>query len=202
MIIEINPYSPQPRKIRRAAEALRSGQIIAYPTDTCYGLGCDPGSKKAIERLYRLKSMPRSHPVSFVCPDLSSVSRYAMLQNYEYHILKRYLPGPYCFILHATRSVARSAQSSRKHIGIRVPDHPVSLALVRELGGPIVSSTAARAGASPYVDPVEIADDFPEVELVLDGGAGGTQPTSVIDLTGTVPEVVREAAGSVSDFLQ
>lgn len=201
MVIEINPRSPEPRKIRRAVEALREGKIIAYPTDTCYGLGCDLFNKRAIDRLYQVKSMPKSHPLSFVCRDIASIAKYAMLHNYEYSIVKDYLPGPYCFILNATREVPRIVQTSRKQVGIRVPNHPVSLALVEELGGPIISSTAARPGEVPYVDPSEIDTDFAGVDLVLDGGPGGLEPTSIIDLTGDTPKVVREGAGDVRPFL-
>jgi tRNA threonylcarbamoyl adenosine modification protein (Sua5/YciO/YrdC/YwlC family) len=201
MVIEINARYPEPKKIRRAVEALRAGQIIAYPTDTCYGLGCDLFNKKAIDRLYQIKGMPKSHPLSFVCRDIASIAKYAMLHNYEYSIVKDYLPGPYCFILNATKEVPRIVQSPRKHVGIRVPNHPVSLALVEELGGPIISSTAAKTGEPPMVDPNEIDDAFSGLELVLDGGAGGEAPTSVIDLTGDRPVIVREGAGDVSAFV-
>lgn len=202
MVIEINPRSPEPRKIRRAVDALREGKIIAYPTDTCYGLGCDLFNKKAIDRLYQVKGMSKSHPLSFVCRDIASIAKYAMLHNYEYSIVKDYLPGPYCFILNATREVPRIVQTSRKQVGIRVPNHAVSLALVEELGGPIISSTAARADGDPYVDPVEIDADFPGIALVLDGGPGGIKPTTVIDLTGNTPKIVREGAGDVTPFLE
>jgi len=202
MVIEINPRSPEPRKIRRAVEALRAGEIIAYPTDSCYGLGCDLFNKKAIDRLYQIKGMPKSHPLSFVCRDIASIAKYAMLHNYEYGIVKDYLPGPYCFILNATREVPRIVQTSRKQVGIRVPNHPVALALVEELGGPIISSTAARMDASPHVDPREIDNDFVGLALVLDGGPGGIYPTTVIDLTGQSPVIVRAGAGDVTPFME
>src|SRR5688572_11718688 len=195
MVIEINPRSPEPRKIRRAAEALRAGQIVAYPTDTCYGLGCDLFNKKAIDRLYQLKGMPKSHPLSFVCRDIASIAKYAMLHNYEYGIVKDYLPGPYCFILNATREVPRIVQSARKQVGIRVPNHPVTLALVEELGGPIISSTAAGADGTPFVDARELDAEVPGIDLVLDGGAGGLFPTTVIDLTGDKPKLICQGAG-------
>jgi tRNA threonylcarbamoyl adenosine modification protein (Sua5/YciO/YrdC/YwlC family) len=201
MVIEISSRSPEPRKIRRAVDALREGKIIAYPTDTCYGLGCDLFNKKAIDRLYQLKGMPKSHPLSFVCRDIASIAKYAMLHNYEYSIVKDYLPGPYCFILNATKEVPKIVQSPRKHVGIRVPNHPVALALVEELGGPIISSTAAKVEDQiPYVDARELDRDFPGIDLILDGGPGGLFPTTVIDLTGTTPKIVREGAGDVSPF--
>jgi tRNA threonylcarbamoyl adenosine modification protein (Sua5/YciO/YrdC/YwlC family) len=203
MVIEINPRSPEPRKIRRAVDALREGKIIAYPTDTCYGLGCDLFNKKAIDRLYQLKGMPKSHPLSFVCRDIASIAKYAMLHNYEYSIVKDYLPGPYCFILNATKEVPKIVQSPRKHVGIRVPNHPVALALVEELGGPIISSTAAKPEDQiPYVDARELDRDFPGIDLILDGGPGGLSPTTVIDLTGTTPKIVREGAGDTAPFLE
>lgn len=203
MVIEISSRSPEPRKIRRAVDALREGKIIAYPTDTCYGLGCDLFNKKAIDRLYQLKGMPKSHPLSFVCRDIASIAKYAMLHNYEYSIVKDYLPGPYCFILNATKEVPKIVQSPRKHVGIRVPNHPVALALVEELGGPIISSTAAKLEDQiPYVDARELDRDFPGIDLILDGGPGGLSPTTVIDLTGTTPKIVREGAGDITPFLE
>lgn len=202
MIIEINPRSPEPRKIRRAVDALRAGQIVAYPTDTCYGLGCDLFNKKAIDRLYQIKGMPKTHQLSFVCRDIASIAKYAVLHNYEYGIVKDYLPGPYCFILNATREVPRAVQTTRKQVGIRVPDHPVALALVEELGGPIISSTAAWPDGTPHVDPVELDRGLPGIDLVLDGGAGGIKPTTVIDLTGDTPVIVREGAGDITPFIE
>lgn len=201
MLLEINSRSPEPRKIRIAVDALRAGHVIAYPTDTCYGLGCDLFNKKAIDQLRRIKGLPKSHRLSFLCEDIASIAQYAMLHNTEYRIVKDFLPGPYCFILNATREVPRLVQNKRKHIGIRVPDHAISQALVAELGGPIVSTTAAREGYPPHVDPREIDDDFSGLAMVLDGGACGNQPSSVIDLTGSAPTVVREGAGDVSPFL-
>src|ERR1700754_3028412 len=127
MLLEVNPQNPEPRKIKRAVEALRDVEVIAYPTDTVYGLGCDLFNKKAIDRLYQVKGMPKTHQLSFVCRDIASIAKYAMLHNYEYGILKVYLPGPYCFILNATREVPRVVQTSRKQVGIRVPAHPVAL---------------------------------------------------------------------------
>jgi len=138
MRIEINPQHPEPRKIRRAVDALRAGGVIAYPTDTVYGLGCDILQKKAIDRVYEIKRMPRDQPLAFVCPDLSDIARYAVVDNPSYRVMRRLLPGPYCFILPATREVPRLLMLKRKTVGIRVPSHPVTLALVRELGNPIV----------------------------------------------------------------
>lgn len=200
MLLEISSRSPEPRKIQRAVDALRAGGVIAYPTDTCFGLGCDLFNKKAIDQLRKIKGIAKSHRLSFLCEDIASIARYAMLHNTEYRIVKDFLPGPYCFILNATREVPRLVQNKRKQVGIRVPDHAISQALVAALGSPIVSTTAARQGANPHVDPREIDKDFPGLAMVIDGGSCGDSPSSVIDLTGVAPAVLREGAGDVSPF--
>jgi tRNA threonylcarbamoyl adenosine modification protein (Sua5/YciO/YrdC/YwlC family) len=200
MLLSINADHPEPRKIRRAIDALQSGGVIAYPTDTVYGLGCDLTNKHAVERLYAIKGMDRSHPLAFVCPDLSDIARYAMVDNQVYRVLRRFLPGPYTFILEATRDVPKLVQMRRKNVGIRVPACEATHALVRELGRPIISSTAARPGEEPLVDPHEIDATFRGLALVLDAGAGGLVPTSVIDLTTAPPTIVREGAGPVDEF--
>ena len=200
MLLSINPDHPEPRKIRRAVDALEAGGVIAYPTDTVYGLGCDLTSKHAVERLYSIKGMGRSQPLAFVCPDLSDIARYAIVDNQVYRVLRRFLPGPYTFILEATRDVPKLVQMRRKHVGIRVPACEATRALVRELGRPIISTTAARPGEDPYVDPHEIDATFRGLAMVLDAGAGGLVPTTVIDLTKVPPEIVREGAGSVEEF--
>jgi len=202
MILSIQTHHPEPRKIRRAVEALEAGEVIAYPTDTVYGLGCDLTNKKAIDKLYAIKQMDRSHPVAFICPDLSDISRYAIVENQVYRVLRRFLPGPYCFILEATREVPKLVQSKRKTIGIRIPDHELIRAIARELGRPIASTTAQRAGEEePHVDPREIDHTFRGLGLVVDSGGGGIVPTTVIDLTASPPIIVREGAGSVEDFV-
>lgn len=202
MLLEINAQHPEPRKVRRAVEALLAGEVIGYPTDTVYGLGCDISSKKAIDRLYQIKPMDRSHPLAFICPDLSEIARYAAVDNQVYRVLRRFLPGPYCFILEATKEVPRILQTKRKTIGIRVPNHEVITAVVRELGRPVISTTAHRPGCDPHVDPSEIDDDFKGLGLVIDSGAGGLVPTTVVDLTVSPPQIIREGAGPVDDFVE
>ncbi|HEY6463693.1 MAG TPA: L-threonylcarbamoyladenylate synthase, partial [Polyangiaceae bacterium] len=192
MLLSITPAFPEPRKVQRAVQALNDGGVIAYPTDTVYGLGCDLMSKHAVERLYAIKGMERSHPLAFVCPDLSNIAKYAIVDNQVYRVLRRFLPGPYTFILEATRDVPKLVQTRRKHVGIRVPACEATRALARELGRPIVSSTAAWPGEEPYVDPHEIVAAFRGLALVLDGGTGGLVPTTVVDLTKSPPEIVRE----------
>jgi len=200
MLLAIHAHHPEPRKIRRAVEVLLDGGVIAYPTDTVYGLGCDLTNKHAIERLYTVKGMDRSQPLAFICPDLADIARYAIVSNPVYRVLRRFLPGPYTFILEATREVPKLVQRKRKTVGIRVPALETPRVLSRELGRPIISTTAARPGEEAFVDPQEIHDAFAGLALVLDGGVGGTVPTSVVDLTCTPPEVVRVGAGPVDEF--
>ena len=200
MLLEINPDNPEPRKIKRAVEALEAGEVIAYPTDTVYGLGCDLFNKKAIDRLYQIKGIDKTQMLAFVCQNLGDVARYAVMHDSVYRVLKQFLPGPYCFILEATREVPKIIQTPRKTVGVRIPKHAVALAIAAELGRPIVSSTAARHGESPDPDPHEVDRMFPGLALVLDAGAGGTVPTSVVDLSGPKPRVVRVGAGDVSAF--
>ncbi|MBX3200753.1 MAG: threonylcarbamoyl-AMP synthase [Labilithrix sp.] len=200
MLVQVNPLHPEPRKIDRAVKALQAGEVIGYPTDTVYGLGCDIGNKKAADRLYQIKGMDRAHPLAFICPDLSEIAKYAVVDNQHYRVLRRFLPGPYCFILEATREVPRLLQTKRKTIGIRVPNHEVIRSVVSALGRPVISTTAQRGGAEVHVDANEIDDDFPGLGLVLDAGAGGVIPTTVVDLTVQPPQVVREGAGPVDEF--
>ena len=160
MLLEIHSHGPEPRKIAKAVQALERGGVIAYPTDTAYGLGCDLMNKKAVDRLYQIKGMPKSQQLAFVCADLSEVARYAVVGDYEYRILKQYLPGPYCFILNATREVPKIVQKTRKQVGVRIPNHEVARAIVRELGRPIISTTAVRPDQPPHVDARELDDDF------------------------------------------
>jgi tRNA threonylcarbamoyl adenosine modification protein (Sua5/YciO/YrdC/YwlC family) len=200
MQLAINPNHPEPHKVRRAVEALKKGEVIAYPTDTVYGLGCDLMNKKAIDRLYQIKGMNRTHHLAFICPDLGDIARYAIVEDYAYRILRRLLPGPYCFILQATREVPRLIQTKKKTVGIRIPHHEVILAIVRELGRPVISTTANREGGDAFIDPDEIDDSFPGLGMVLDGGTGGLTPTTVVDLSGGSTVIVREGAGSVEEF--
>jgi tRNA threonylcarbamoyl adenosine modification protein (Sua5/YciO/YrdC/YwlC family) len=201
MLLEIMPDTPEPRKVRQAVELLEAGEVIAYPTDTVYGLGCDIMNRKAIDRLYAIKGMERKHELAFICPDLADIAKYAVVEKQEYRVLRHYLPGPYCFILPATREVPKLLQSRRKTVGIRIPGHEVIRAIARELGRPIISTTAQRAGEEPHVDPSEIDDAFKGLGIVLDAGGGGIVPTTVIDLTKSPPEILRIGAGSIADFV-
>jgi tRNA threonylcarbamoyl adenosine modification protein (Sua5/YciO/YrdC/YwlC family) len=201
VLLPVNSSHPEPRKIRRAVDILEKGGVIGYPTDAVYGLGCDLMSKQAIERLYQIKGMQRDKALAFICPDLADIARYAVVENATYRVLRRFLPGPYCFILQATREVPKIVQTKQKTVGIRVPNHAVTQALVRELGRPLISTTASRPGEAPLIDPWEIDDVFSGLDLVIDGDTGGTVPTTVVDLSQGDVRIVREGAGPLDDLV-
>jgi tRNA threonylcarbamoyl adenosine modification protein (Sua5/YciO/YrdC/YwlC family) len=201
MLLEINADHPEPRKVRQAVEILEKGGVIAYPTDTVYGLGCDLMNKNAIERLYQIKGMQKQKSLAFICHDLSNITKYAIVDNSAYRMLKHYLPGPYCFILAATREVPKMVMTKQKTVGIRVPNHPVIIALTKELGRPIISTTAGRPDGEPLIDPVEIRDEFKGLDLVLDAGVGGDMPTTVIDISTGALDIIREGAGPIHSFV-
>ncbi len=202
MLLAINKAHPEPRKIQRAVQILNEGGVIAYPTDTVYGLGCDIANKQAIERLYQLKGMPKDQRLAFICPDLSDISKYAVVENPTYRVLKHFLPGPYTFILLATREVPKMLLNKQKTVGIRVPNHPIAIAIVRELGRPLISTTACRPGQDPLVDPWEIDQEFTGLDLVIDSGeTSGTVPTTVVDLSLGSPVIVREGAGPIDELV-
>lgn len=199
MLVHINAKHPEPRKIAQAVTVLERGSVIAYPTDSVYGLGCDLLSKRGVEQLYRMKDMRSDQLLSFVCADLSGIARYAIVGDAAYRVMRRLLPGPYTFILAATRDVPRTLRMKRKTVGVRIPSHPVTLALTRTLGRPLVS-TSASVGDEFFIDPREIEDRWPELELILDAEDVGLTPSTVIDLSGDEPVLVRAGAGPV-DFL-
>jgi tRNA threonylcarbamoyl adenosine modification protein (Sua5/YciO/YrdC/YwlC family) len=202
VLLAINPVHPEPRKVARVVQVLNEGGVIAYPTDTVYGLGCDLQNKQAIDRLYQLKGMPKDHRLAFICPDLSDIAKYAVVENPQYRVLKHFLPGPYTFILPATREVPKMLLNKQKTVGIRVPNHAIAIAIVRELGRPIVTTTAGRPEQDPLVDPWEIEQQFGGLELVIDAGdAGGTVPTTVVDLSQGTPVIVREGAGPIDELV-
>jgi tRNA threonylcarbamoyl adenosine modification protein (Sua5/YciO/YrdC/YwlC family) len=202
MILEINPQNPQKRLIRRATEIIRQGGIIAYPTDTYYGIGCDIFNKSAIERVYKLKRRSKHKPFSFICSDFKAISQYAQVTNYAYKTMKRFLPGPYTFILHGSRMVPKIMLTKRKTAGIRVPDHAICVAMVRELGNPILSTTATDPVGAILESPVEIEERLGHaLDLIIDGGPVPSRPSSVVSLIDDEPEIIREGQGDVSIFL-
>jgi len=201
MLIEINPNDPQIRLIRKVVEILREGGIIAYPTDTYYGIGCDIMNKKAIQKVYQLKQRDKKKPFSFICSDLKNISDYAKVSNYAYKTMRRLLPGPYTFILEGSKLVPKIMLTNRKTAGIRVPDNAICLALVEELGNPIISTTAAMPDGTHFNEASFIADFFgSRLDAVIDGGSVPGEPSSVISLFGDVPEVIREGKGKIDIF--
>jgi tRNA threonylcarbamoyl adenosine modification protein (Sua5/YciO/YrdC/YwlC family) len=198
VLLPINGRNPEPRKIEQAVAALRRGGVIAYPTDTVYGLGCDITNRQAIERIRRMKRMDDDQLLSFVCPDLSDIARYGVVQDFAYRIMRKLVPGPYTFILQATRDVPKVLHMKRKTVGIRIPDHPVALTLARELGSPVASTSASLDGEI-LVDPREMEERFGDLELVIDVEGVGSVPSTIIDLSGNEAVVVREGAGKL-DF--
>ena len=198
MLLHVHPDNPQPRLIKQIVEALQQGAVIIYPTDTVYGLGCDIFQQKAIERICRIKQVdPKKAQLSFVCSDLSHLSDYAkQLPNRTYRLLKEYLPGPYTFILPASKMVPKIIQSKKDTIGLRIPGNNIAQAIVKELGRPILSASLPGELVEDYTDPEVMYENFRnEVDIVVDGGIGGTVPSTIIDCTGEEPVVTREGLG-------
>jgi tRNA threonylcarbamoyl adenosine modification protein (Sua5/YciO/YrdC/YwlC family) len=203
MVVKIHPVNPEQRLIRKAAEILRAGGIIIYPTDTVYGMGCSVEDKNAIERIYLLKRQRQDRPFSFVCSDLTHISEYAHVSNAAFKVMKHLIPGPYTFILTAAKmkQLPKILVSKRKTVGIRVPNSRVTLDLVEELGHPILSTSVSDEDGKLLNDPELIIDKFNnQVEMIVDGGVLTSDPSSVIDLTDEEPKVVRVGAGDVSMF--
>lgn len=203
MILTIHLNNPEARHIAKAAEILAAGGIIIYPTDTVYGIGCSIEDKSAIERIHLIKRQRDNKPFSFVCSDLTHISEYAHVSNAAFKIMKHLIPGPYTFVLPAARmkSLPRILVSKRKTVGIRVPDSQVTLAIVRQLGHPILSTSVTTETGELLNDPEAIIGKYHNiVDLIIDGGALTSEPSSVLDMTDETPRVVRSGAGDVSMF--
>lgn len=203
MLIHINPENPQPRLIKQVVERLKQGGLIAYPTDTTYGLGCDIFNRRGIKNIYQIKQREARKPFSFICADLSDATNYAQVSNFAFKIMKRHLPGPYTFVLEATRVVPDVLTTRQKTVGIRIPDDPIALAIVRELGHPLVTTSANPSGETPLHDPNDIEATMGRMlDLVIDGGVRLGDPSTVISLVDDRIEVLREGSGDVSWITQ
>jgi len=202
MYLAINNQNPQMRLITKAVDILRDGGVIIYPTDTVYGLGCALFNKKGIDRIYEIKRRNRKQPLSFVCADLKDISRYARVSDFAYKTMKRLLPGPYTFILEASRLVPKIILPKRLTTGIRVPDNQICLSLVRELGQPIISTSVTTEDGEVLSDPSEIKDKFGKrVDLIIDGGILASEPSSVISLVDDIIEIIRVGNGDVATLI-
>jgi tRNA threonylcarbamoyl adenosine modification protein (Sua5/YciO/YrdC/YwlC family) len=202
MLISINSQNPQMRLIKKAVEILKQGGLVIYPTDTVYGLGCALSNKKGIEKIYAIKRQNKKQPFSFICADLKDISSYARVPDSAYKTMKHFLPGPYTFILEASRLVPKIILPKRKTTGIRVPDNAICLALVRELGEPVISSSVKDERDEFISDPRIIEEKFRhQVDLVIDGGILAPEPSSVISLIEDKIEVIRTGKGDVTAFL-
>ncbi|MGE5456954.1 MAG: L-threonylcarbamoyladenylate synthase [Methanococcaceae archaeon] len=198
---ELHPLTPQMRYINKAVEVLKEGGVIIYPTDTIYGIGCDIFNKQALERVFTIKQEAGTKLFSFVCSDLKDISKYAKVSDYAYRSMKHLLPGPYTFILPAAKEVPKKLWSKRQTVGIRVPQHNIALTLVKELGNPIISTSVTNRKGETLYDPDEIKSIFNlQVDLMLGAGHLQGEPSSIVDLSDDIPEIVREGAGDVSFF--
>lgn len=199
MLITINPDNPQQRLISQVAEALSNGGVIAYPTDTTYGIGCSIFNKKGIERIYQIKQREKKKPFSFICSSQSEVAKYAKVSNYAFKVMKRFLPGPYTFVLDATNIVPDLLLTKQKTVGIRMPDNLICAAIVSSLGDPIVTTSANLSGEEPIGDPREIFNSLNnQLDIIVDGGVLSPDVSSVISLIHDTPTVLRKGVGDIS----
>lgn len=199
MILSINPINPQQRLINRVVECLKQGGVIVYPTDTIYGIGCDIFNKKGVKKIYQIKQRDPRKPFSFICSDLSDVSNYAQVSNFAFKTMKRNLPGPYTFVLEATRIVPDLLTTKQKTVGIRIPDNPIAQAIVKELGHPLVTTSVNVSGEEPIHDPAEIEKSLGKmVDMVVDGGVLLGDASTVISLIDDQVEILRQGSGDTS----
>jgi len=202
MLISINPDNPQQRHIRQIAEKLRSGAVICYPTDTVYGIGCDIFNQKAIKKIFQIKQRAKHKPFSFMCSSLKNVNDYGHVSNMAYRIMKKALPGPFTFVLSASKLVPKIMITKQKTVGIRVPDNNICLALIEELGNPILTTSAILDKEGT---PLSEAYEFDEllgnmVDLIIDGGMVFPDPSTIVSFTGDEPEILRQGKGDISQF--
>jgi len=199
VLVNVNPQNPQPRLISRVVETLKQGGVVGYPTDTTYGIGCDIFNKKGVKKIYQIKQRDPRKPFSFICADISDVANYAQISNFAFKIMRRHLPGPYTFVLEATRVVPDLLTTRQKTVGIRIPDNPIALAIVRELGHPLVTTSANVSGEDAYHDPQQIEEAMGRMlDMVVDGGILLGEPSTVISLVDDRLEVLRQGSGDTS----
>lgn len=203
-ILEVHPDNPQPHRLGQAVNIIRSGGLVVFPTDSCYALACQPGNTQSVERMRRLKQLEKQHLYTLICKDLKDLAKFAQVDNKAYRLLKTFTPGPYTFILKASREVPNRLQTKkRKTIGIRVPDHPVAQALLGALEGPLLSTTVELPGADmPLNDAFEIDDEWGHgVDIILDAGACGIEHTTIVDISTHEAKIVREGKGAAELLL-
>src|SRR5210317_388788 len=202
MLISINPDNPQPRHIKQIAEKLRSGAVICYPTDTVYGIGCDIFNQKAIKKIFQIKKRAKHKPFSFMCSSLKNVNDYGHVSNMAYRIMKKALPGPFTFVLSASKLVPKIMITKQKTVGIRVPDNNICLALIEELGNPILTTSAIPDQDGEQLSEAYEFDDLlgNMVDLIIDGGMVFPDPSTIVSFTGDEPEILRQGKGDASQF--
>lgn len=199
MFISINPDNPQPRLIKQVVECLRQGGVIIYPTDTTYGIGCDIFNRKGVKKIFQIKQRDDKKPFSFICSDLAEVSNYAQVSNFAFKIMKRHLPGAFTFVLDATKIVPDALSTKQKTVGVRIPDNAISRAIVKELGHPLVTTSANISGEETPEDPQDINDQLGHlVDFVIDGGISIDEASTVISLLNDEVEILRQGSGDTS----
>lgn len=199
MFISINPENPQPRLIKQIVERLQQGGVIVYPTDTTYGIGCDIFNRKGVKKIFQIKNRDSKKPFSFICNDLAEISNYAQVSNFAFKVMKRHLPGPYTFVLDATKIVPDALSTKQKTVGVRIPDNAICHAIVKELGHPLVTTSANISGEQTPQDPQDINDQMGSmVDFVVDGGISISDASTVISLIDDKIEVLRQGSGDTS----
>lgn len=201
IVLKIDEKSPESEKIEKIVEALKNGAIMVYPTDTIYGLGCDIFKKQAIEKIYQLKKRERKKPLSIICAGIKEVAKYAIIQDYAYRLMKKYLPGPYTFILKAKNEMPKTFLSKNRTVGIRIPDNKVCLEIAQKLGNPIITTSLNVSGEEVMTDPKELSKELQnKIDIIIDNGPLPKEASSVIDLSGDKPIILRPGKGDLTPF--
>jgi tRNA threonylcarbamoyl adenosine modification protein (Sua5/YciO/YrdC/YwlC family) len=202
LILKINSAHPETKKIERVTEILKEGGIMVYPTDTIYGLGCDIFNKKAIEKIYQLKKRERKKPLSIICADIKEFAKYTIISDYAYRLMKKYLPGPYTFILKAKNEMPKTFLSKNRTVGIRIPDNQICLDIAQKLGNPIITTSLNISGEEVMTDPNELTKEMQnKIDIIIDNGPLEKEASSIIDLSGDQPVILREGKGDLTPFI-